>query len=59
MKYTFVALALALGATARPSFSPSFSPNRRADFTLSNGQEAIAQKYAPARRRPFRTVELT
>lgn len=44
MKYSIVALALALGASARPSFSPSFTPNRRADFTLKNGQDAIALK---------------
>ena len=44
MKYSVVALALALGAAARPSFSPSYTPARRADFTLKNGQDAIAQK---------------
>ncbi|RPD62601.1 hypothetical protein L226DRAFT_327636 [Lentinus tigrinus ALCF2SS1-7] len=39
MKYSvFVALSLALAASARPSFISS----KRADFTLKNGQDAIA-----------------
>ncbi|TFK87032.1 hypothetical protein K466DRAFT_565634 [Polyporus arcularius HHB13444] len=40
MKYSiFVALSLALAASARPSFISS----KRAEFTLKNGQDAIAQ----------------
>ncbi len=41
MKYSaFVALSLALAASARPSFISA----KRADFTLKNGQDAIALK---------------
>ncbi len=40
MKYSlFVALSLALAATARPSYL-----SRRADFSLQNGKDAIALK---------------
>jgi len=38
MHAVFVTLALALATSARPPFS------RRADFTLKNGQDAIALK---------------
>ena len=54
MKYTVILLTLGLGAAARPGFTPSFTPSRRADFTLQNGKDALAQKCVPMGR--FSTV---